>query len=425
MRLSKATVTNAKAEGKTAFYWDDEIAGFGLVVQPSGSKSYCYQFRTAEGRSRRGTLGKPSETFTPTRAREKAKGWRRIIEDGGDPLEDKRQAREALTMADLFDKYLESPRFSEKAESTRAIDRGRITRHLVPTVGRVFVHKLTTDAARLAFAKIRDGKTACNVKTGRYGRARVTGGEGTARSAIRLLRAVFAWAIDEGYATENPAANVKVGTDGERDVILSSAEEYKRLFRTMQTLEDEQKIRQPVADAIRVIALTGARRQEIASLIWRHVDLANGQIVLPATRHKTGGKTGKPRIITLPAAAQAIIARQPEGEPDSFVFRPAKGKGALGLSKVWREKIRDAAELPEGIGLHGLRHSLATGMAMAGAQAAEIMVTLGHRQLSTTQRYIHAAQDARTSLAERAAATVTAALDDADEADTANVVKIR
>jgi integrase len=35
------------------------------------------------------------------------------------------------------------------------------------------------------------------------------------------------------------------------------------------------------------------------------------------------------------------------------------------------------------IGLHGLRHSLASHMAMGGAQAAEIMTQLGHRQLST------------------------------------------
>jgi len=423
MRLSKATVTNAKAEGKTAFFWDDEIAGFGLVVQPSGSKSYCYQYRTAEGRTRRGTLGKPSETFTPTRAREKAKGWRRVIEDGGDPLEDKREARQALTMAELFDKYLESPRFSEKADSTRAVDRGRITRHLVPTLGREFVHKVSTDTARRAFAKIRDGKTAANVKTdNKRGRAIVKGGEGTARSAIRLLRAVFTWAVEEGYATSNPATGVKVGTDGERELILSSPEEYRRLFRTLDDLEARHAIRQPVADAIRVIALTGARRGEIAGLEWAHVDLERGRLVLPAARHKTGGKTGKPRIIGLPTAAQAIIARQPEGEPDAFVFRPARSTGGpLNLSKAWR-RVRADAELPEGIGLHGLRHSLASSMAMAGAQAAEIMVTLGHRQLSTTQRYIHAAQDARAALAERAAATVTAALDDDDAAD---VVKIR
>jgi hypothetical protein len=50
-------------------------------------------------------------------------------------------------------------------------------------------------------------------------------------------------------------------------------------------------------------------------------------------------------------------------------------------------------------------------MAMQGAQAAEIMTALGHHQLVTAQKYIHWAQDARTQLAEKAAAHVTAAMD--------------
>lgn len=81
--------------------------------------------------------------------------------------------------------------------------------------------------------------------------------------------------------------------------------------------------------------------------------------MLPPASHKTGRKTGKPRVIALPTAAQAIVARQPAGTPDEFVFTPARGDGALALSKIWR-KVRVEAELPADIGLHGLRHSLAS-----------------------------------------------------------------
>jgi hypothetical protein len=76
-----------------------------------------------------------------------------------------------------------------------------------------------------------------------------------------------------------------------------------------------------------------------------------GMLVLPPTAHKTGRKTGKAREIGLPAVAQAIIARQPDGKPDDYVFRPAKGDGAMALSKIWRA-VRAEAQLPEGIGLH-------------------------------------------------------------------------
>jgi integrase len=95
-----------------------------------------------------------------------------------------------------------------------------------------------------------------------------------------------------------------------RDVILESFDDYRRGFETLDRMERERQLRSAVADAIRVIALTGTRRGEIVGLCWSHVDLKRGLIILPARSHKTGKRTGKARIIGLPAAAQAIIARQ-------------------------------------------------------------------------------------------------------------------
>ena len=220
--------------------------------------------------------------------------------------------------------------------------------------------------------------------------------------AIDLLRAIFNWAIGQRLVKENPCLGVKTGTSGTREIILEDAADYARLFETLDRMEQERRIRPQVADAIRLIALTGCRRGEAAGLRWQHVDLKQGRILLPPQSHKTGRKTGKPREIALPAAAQAIIARQRAGKPDDFVFAPARGSGAVALSKAWR-KVRVEAKLPEGIGLHGLRHSVASHLAMGGAQSAEIMVAMGHRQLSTVQRYIHFAGNARQALAERAA----------------------
>jgi integrase len=205
---------------------------------------------------------------------------------------------------------------------------------------------------------------------------------------------------------------------------MRNSDDYASLFRALERMENEKRVRPAHADAIRIIALTGARRGEIANLLHSNVDLKNGIITLPPLQHKTGRKTGKPRIIGLPAAAQAIISRQPEGSPSDYVFMPSKGSGAVSLSKSWN-KVREEAGLPEGIGLHGLRHSLASHMAMQGAEAAEIMTTLGHSQLSTAQKYVHWAQDARSGLAERAASVVIAGMAGAMGKDSENVVSIK
>ena len=410
-RISKRTVDAIAPDpgGKRFYLWDSDIKGFGLLMLPSGVKSYFYCYRNLEGRQRRATIGKHG-TWTPEQARHKADELRRSVSAGGDPLHEKRALKAAPTVAALLDAYVDGERFKSKSPWTQISDRGRIAAHLKPLLGSRHVERLTPGDVERAFAAIRDGKTARDGKTRSRGRSRVRGGEGTARMAIRLLRAAINWAIGEGLVVSNPCAQVRIGTDGTRDVILESVDDYRRLFETLDRMERERRLRSAVADAIRVIALTGARRGEIVGLRWPHVDLKRGLITLPAHAHKTGRRTGKARIIGLPAAAKVIIERQNQDDPlDDRVFPPSSGEGTLSLSKPWSQ-IRIEAKLPEGIGLHGLRHSLASHMAMAGAAAGEIMTALGHSQLSTTQRYLHWAENTRQALAERAASVATAAL---------------
>jgi len=291
---------------------------------------------------------------------------------------------------------------------------------LKPLLGKRYAKDLTQDDVRWAYAAIREGKMAARIKTRTRGLARVRGGVGAARYAMRLFRAAMAWAIAEGHLPANPCAGIAFGSDGKREAILSE-DQYRRLFAALDKMERERRLRPAQADAVRLIALTGARRGEIAGLKWREVE--NGRLVLPPTRHKTGAKTGKPRIIALPAAGQEIIARQPAGGPDDFVFAPAKGSGPLELSKIWRA-IRKEAGLPETFGLHALRHSLASHLAVGGAEIAQIMAVLGHRQLSTAARYIHFADRARSTLAERAAAPALAGMAAAKGAPNADIVRL-
>ena len=416
-KLTKRIVDAAKpdAEGRRVYLWDTDIKGYALQVLPTGVMSYVYQYRTPEGRSRRATIAKVG-TLTPDQARAKAESLARVVKDGGDPLDAKAKALDALTLNDIFDLYLAGARFAEKADTTRPIDEGRIRRHLRPLLGKTYAHKLTVEDVRRAHAAIRSGKTAVDSKTAKditpkkRGRVRVTGGDTTGRDCIALLRAILNWAVEEKLADENPAASIKLGSSGVREIFLDEPEHYARLFTTLDTMEAEKRIRPAVADAIRVIALTGARKSEVTRCRWRFVDLKAGTITLPPASHKTGRRTGKPRVIMLPAVAQQIIARQAEGGPDDFVFAPAKGDGGeVDIKRPWL-KVRAEARLPAGIGLHGLRHSIASLMALDGAEAAQIMAALGHRQLSTAQRYIHFAQNARAALAERAAGPAMAGM---------------
>jgi len=409
-KISKRIVDAAKPDSdRRVVLWDDTLKGFGLLLLPSGVKSYFFNYRNRHGRERRATIGKHG-TWTPDQARTRAEAMQREVAEGRDPLEERQAARNATTVGELFDRYLESSSFKAKASSTQAIDRGRIDRHLRLLLGNVVLDALTETDVEKAHRAIRDGKTAKNEKSdNKHGRIRVTGGEGTARMAIRLLRAVLSWGMRNRLVIENVAKHVEIGRDGRRSLIINDTTSYGRLFKTLENMEAEKKIRTEVADAIRLIALTGARRGEVTGLKWRHVDLKAGTLTLKATEHKSGRATGEDRVIGLPTLAAAIVDRQRRGGPEDFVFKTARGKGSIDLSKPWR-KVRVRASLPEGIGLHGLRHSLASHMAMEGAAASEIQQILGHRDITTSSRYVHWAGDQRQALAEKAATGVSAAL---------------
>ena len=421
----KITKTRADAEhsgDKERFVWDTEIRGFGLKIFPSGTKTFVFQYRAPEGKSRRLTIGKYCDALTADQARKIAKDKAHLVHAGRDPMGEKQARRNALSVNDLLDLYVKSEKFAGNAQSTQAIDRGRMDRHLRPLLGKVIADSLTDEQVMRAHREIKEGKTAARVKTKARGLAKVTGGEGTAGKAMVLLGAAYAWAIKSKFAKSNPASNMPFGKSGVRETIIGNVEEYRRLFTTLQKMQDEKRIRSAAADAIRLIALTGMRRGEATGLRWQWVDLKTGLIKLPPKAHKAGHKTGKSRIIALPAEARAIIARQPAGDPDSFVFKASKGVGPLSLGSLW-PAVRTEAQLPAKLGLHGLRHSVATHLAMAGASAVELMETLGHRQISTTLRYLHFAESARSTLAERAASVAMAGLN--GKAKKATVTKIR
>jgi integrase len=103
---------------------------------------------------------------------------------------------------------------------------------------------------------------------------------------------------------------------------------------------------------LRVAAHTGARPGDLAAAWWADFDAAAGTITLPPDRHKTGGKTTRPRVIFLtPALVRALRReRDREGRHPVAIFTHKRGRGgvARGAERDAGEPWGEFATLPDG-----------------------------------------------------------------------------
>lgn len=440
IRLTKRNVDRLRAHpttDKEQFHWDAELPRFGLRQKgrrpdtTPGALSYVIQYRNREGISRRYTIGN-ANAITPEEARRIGRGLLARIDDPReryDPAAGKAELRAAATFRELVDAYQISDGWMSKAQSTRDVESGLITNHLLPLLAKRHAREVTRKDMEQAFRDIRDGKTAVDRRSVKpRGRIRVRGGLGIARRTLQLASPIFGYGVHEGMIPSNPCVGLKLGSSGTRDTIVEDETGYAGLFQAIAELETERAIKEPAADALRLIALTGARRGEIVKLRGRHLELARQRVVFAPHEHKAGHRTSRPKVIALPVAAVAILAPLADGiEPDELVIKSAKPGSPISLKKPWA-KVRERAGLPRSLTMHGLRHSIGSHLAMDGASGPQIQAALGHATIAASVRYIHFAEARKNALAERAAAVAVAGLRSAqaDGGDTpADVVPLR
>jgi integrase len=244
---------------------------------------------------------------------------------------------------------------------------------------------------------VASGKTARVVKTGRQGGIRVRGGNGSAEVVFRNTRTMINWAVAQNLASSNPATRIQLPRRAAAARSLS-LDEARKLLVVLGHLEAAGKITALRAAAIRVLALTGARRSEICELRWNEINFDRRVIALPPQRTKMGSKTGGRRIPLNEYAA--TILRSLERSSD-YVF-PKRGdpnSPICGLQAAW-VRLCKAAELGH-LRIHDLRHTFASLALDNGENIAAISSVLGHSTIQMTQRYLHVQDCAGGHLAER------------------------
>jgi integrase len=406
-KLTKRVVDRTRPGPKDQFLWDDELPGFGLRVYPSGRKHFVVQWKRA-GRNRRLVLGLYGP-ITPDEARQLARDALAAIGRGEDPAEARDRRKADLTVAELCDRWVAAgcPRARPDARSgpklkpgTAATYRSAIERHIKPLLGARKLATLRPPDLETFQASVSAGKSAATEKTGPRGVARVRGGSGIAGRVTSYLAAILAWGRRMGLLSGNPADGVRIIQARKRERILSE-DELARLGAALAKAEADGASSLHVK-ALRILALTGARHNEIAGLQWSEIDQAG---FLRLRDSKTGAK-----VIPLPAAALKILMTVKRRGGSPWVFPASRGDGPMrSLGPFWRA-LRLTAALPADVVPHTLRHTLASAAAAGGASAPLLMAVLGHADIRTSMKYVHAQLDPAAAVAEAASARIAAAL---------------
>ena len=380
--------------------WDAAVPGFGARRQRSASVSYIVLYRTAEGRSRRFTIGRHGAPWTPETARAKALDVLTAATKGSDPAGDKRDKREAATVADLCTAYLADAaagrlltrRGASKKPSTLVTDRSRISAHIGPLLGALKVAAVTPRDVDGFIHAVAEGRSAQRTPTGRkHGLSNVRGGKGAASRTVGLLGAMFTYAVKKGLRSDNPVTGTARYADGRRERRLTDVE-YAALGTGLAAVA----IWPDAIACARFLALTGWRSGEALALRWRDVDLAKRTVRLADS--KTGAS-----VRPLSHAAVAVMTGQGGGKPDALVFRASRGEGAMTGFPGFFERIVRASGLPADVTPHVLRHSFASLANDLGLTAATIGMLIGHKGSGTTRGYIHGADAVLLAAADKVA----------------------
>ena len=364
LRLSDAAIARLRPEAREYTVWDTRTPGLGVRVRPTGGKSFILLSK-ADGRSRRTALGAAG-----LRSVDAVRKECHALIAAGAPGGTRKSER--LTFRDFVAGAWHDAHLPKYKPSTRRHTKAALTNQLLPAFG-------ATPLDRITRVQVLNWFDA-------YSRT----APGGANRALALLRQILNFAIACDHIATNPARGIAPNRRTPLTRFLSR-EEVQRLHCALDRHAMRSAFARAQADIIRLLLLTGCRRNEILTLRWSEVHAD----ALALDDSKTG-----PRKVPLNARAQALLARQSRG-PSPYVFPSPRDRTRPRTSnlRLWNTVRREAGI--EDVRLHTLRHTVASHAVMQGVPVPVVSRLLGHTDAQMTLRYAHLADRDVEAAAER------------------------
>ncbi|MCO5109450.1 MAG: site-specific integrase [Burkholderiaceae bacterium] len=381
---------------KQAFMWDVTAPGLGLRATPAGKPAYVFQ-SVYQGKDLRITIGSPAAWSIPD-AQAKARELQRLIDEGKDPRDLKRDAlaaqaekqaaaaakekadkAAALTVGEVWGDYIEKRRpFWGELHYRDHIDKAKAGG--LPSGRRGGGKQLTKPgplAALMPLALKDLDQTTIERWAADEGKTRPS----SARLAWRLLTVFLTWCAEQPeYAAllpdKNPAKTKKareaLGKPGTKSDVLQR-EQLAAWFAAVQQIQNPV-----IAACLQMMLLTGARPGEVLALRWEDV---NTQWKGISIRDKVEGTREIPATPYMLHLLAALPRR------NEWVFSsPTSASGCLTEPNNPHTRACNAAGL-EGLTLHGLRRSFASLTEWLEVPAGVVAQIQGHKPSATAEKH--------------------------------------
>lgn len=344
--------------GKSTEFSDSTVVGLKIEVYPSGRKIWFFRY-TFEGKKTALRIGE-YPAIDLDEARSTALQYRAEIDRGFNPAHERRLKREEQTFKQYAeDAYIPHAKVHKKSVND---DIAKLRLHMYAVFGDRKLSAVTKQEISTYHGKIKLSHTPAY-----------------ANRHLALVKRMLSLAVDWGYLSSNAAQGIKLFKEENSRETFLSKDEAKRLIAAMEF--DRNFI---ACAALKVMLLTGVRRQEALSAVWTNVNLEAGVWLLPST------KAGKPRYVQLSDAANQVFQQVRDSAPDSaYVFPGRDPAKPLCDPKKTLQRLLAVAEITKPFRIHDTRHSFASLLVENGTSLFTVQRLLGHAQISTTQRYAH------------------------------------
>lgn len=400
---------DSKGKPKDTFYWDDTVRYLGVKVLPSGGRSFV--FETWKKRNIRIKIGDVSD-WSVAQARTEATRLKVLVDSDIDPTAEKKKKQEDIKIArtkgvtglEVWQEYIKdrTPRWGERhradhIEMARPKG-GTITRGLRPNQSKIKQEGILHNLLATPLNELTRDQVSAWVKKESVERP------SRARLALALLKAFIVWCGDhqqyravvnkdccERLMRELPPRQAK-------DDCLQK-EQLEAWFKGVKAIPNKT-----ISAYLQILLLTGARRNELATIKWKDIDLRWNTATL---RDKVDGE----RTIPITPYISHLLDQLPRKFVDNndniynyeyvFAKKPAEGKRDKDAEvrrtniawdkyvvepRIAHNEVLDEQGLPP-LTIHGLRRSFSTLSEWVEVPTGVVAQIQGHKPSATAEKH--------------------------------------